>query len=257
MTPLNSEIALDFFLRLVLGHFIGDFLMQPYWLVLAKRAGWPGLVVHVGVVTFVTTLLVWGTFPYWWVWMIVLFLIHLFIDQFRTFIFTDNTKGRGLLLLLVDQLAHLISLMVIAWAATGWTPADLAALFSPDTPNHYRTMAYLTGITILISAAPVLEIENTVAVWAAQGQEMGKPLSIDREDRILGSLERIAAVTFILLGLPMLAPLMFAPRLAVLVRRGDLKTNRSALVTKMLTSVGVAMLVSLILLNVPPPIIQL
>ena len=38
----------------MLGHLIGDFVLQPYWLVLAKRTGWPGLFIHVGVVTFVT-----------------------------------------------------------------------------------------------------------------------------------------------------------------------------------------------------------
>jgi uncharacterized membrane protein len=112
----------------------------------------------------------------------------------------------------------------------------------------------LTGLAILISTAPVLEVEITVAVWAAQGQEMGKPLSIDREDRLLGSLERITAAAVILLGWPLLAPLMFVPRLALLLKRGDWQSNRSALVTKVLTSVGVAGLVSLILLKVPPPV---
>jgi hypothetical protein len=84
------NLALAFFLRLMLGHMIGDFVLQPYWLVLAKRKGWPGLLIHVGIVTFITAILAWNSIPVWWVWMIVLFLGHLFIDQFRTFVFTDN-----------------------------------------------------------------------------------------------------------------------------------------------------------------------
>jgi hypothetical protein len=257
MTPIDSEIALSFFLRLLLGHFVGDFVLQPYWLVLAKRDGWPGLIIHVGVVTFVTTILVWGTIPNWWVWMIALFLIHLFIDQFRTFIFTNNSRGRGLLLLFVDQLAHLVSLAAIAWAATGWTPDTLAYLLTPDAPNQYRMMVYLTGLAILISAVPVLEIEITVAAWAAQGKEMGKPASIDREDRVLGSLERIIAAALILLGLPWLAPLVFIPRLGVMIYQGQAKEDRTAVTVKVLTSFATTVLLCLILVNIAPPTIPI
>ena len=74
-------MALSFFLRLMLGHMIGDFFLQPYWLVLAKRKGWPGLIIHVGVVTFITAVLLWASIPNWWVWIIVLYVGHLFIDQ--------------------------------------------------------------------------------------------------------------------------------------------------------------------------------
>ncbi|RME77340.1 MAG: DUF3307 domain-containing protein, partial [Chloroflexi bacterium] len=59
-------MANSFFLRLLLGHLIGDFILQPYWLVLAKRSGWKGLIIHVGVVTFITAILVWAVIPGWW-----------------------------------------------------------------------------------------------------------------------------------------------------------------------------------------------
>lgn len=257
MTPIDTELALSFFLRLLLGHFIGDFVLQPYWLVLAKRNGWPGLFIHVGVVTFVTAILVWGTIPNWWVWVIVLFLIHLFIDQFRTFIFTDNSKGRGLLLLFADQLAHVLSLVFIAWAATGWTPELLQYLHYPDTPNQYRLMAYLTALAVLISTTPVLEAEITVAVWAAQGKETNKTVKIDNEDRIFGSIERIAASGLILAGLPILSPLVFMPRLAVMVYKGYAKEDRTAVTTKMLVSFVTTVLVCIVLATISPPVVFL
>jgi hypothetical protein len=96
-------MALFFFLGLMLGHLVGDFVLQPYWLVIAKRNGWRGLFIHVGVVALVTAILVWGSIPNWWVWIIILFIGHLLIDQLRTFIFTDNTRGKGLLLLILDR----------------------------------------------------------------------------------------------------------------------------------------------------------
>ena len=255
MTLIETEIALSFFLLLTLGHFVGDFLLQPFWLVLAKRQGWVGLIIHVGVVTFTTAILVWGTIPNWWVWIIVLFIGHLFIDQFRTFIFVDNSKGKGLLLLFLDQLAHIVLIMLIAWAATGWTPESLTLLLDPQTPNQYRMMAYLIGLTILISTAPVLEIEITVAVWAAQGQETTQTLGIETEDRVLGGLERIIAALLIIFGFGLLAPFVFLPRLFLMIRHGDYEENRTAVTTKVLTSFGSALIVALMLQQITVPAI--
>lgn len=253
MTPISTEIALSFFLRLMLGHVVGDFLLQPYWLVLAKRKGWPGLLIHVGVVTFITGILAWDSIPNWGVWIVVLFIIHLFIDQFRTFIFTDNTKGKGFLLLLLDQLAHVVSLIVIAWAATGWSFADLQILVTPEAPNQYRMMAYLIGLMALISTVPVLEAEATVAVWAAQGQEVKQTVKIDTEDRVLGACERIVALILILTGFGLFAPLVFLPRLGLMIRQGQASQDRTAVTTKVLTSFASALIVSLLLAGIALP----
>jgi hypothetical protein len=255
MISVETAIALSFFLRLALGHVVGDFVLQPYWLVLAKRKGWVGLLIHVGVVTFVTAILVWRVIPDWWVWIIVLFVGHLFIDQFRTFVFTDNTRGKGLLLLFLDQLAHLLLIMIIAWAATGWTPDTLTLLLDPSAPNQYRMMAYLIGLAILISMAPVLEAEITVAVWAAEGKEVTQTVRIDTEDRVLGALERIIAVALLLTGYGLLAPLVFIPRLALMIYQGQAREDRTAVTTKVITSFGSAFIVALFLNNISAPTI--
>jgi len=253
MTPVDTQIALPFFLQLLLGHVVGDFVLQPYWLVLAKRSGWTGLIIHVGVVTFITSILAWGTIPNWWVWMIVLFLGHLFIDQFRTFIFTDNSRGKGLLLLILDQVAHVILIILIAWAATGWTFDTLTILPSLQAPHQYRMLVYLIGLFALIGTAPVLEAEITVAVWAAQGQEVKQTVKIDTNDRVFGALERILATFFILLGLGLLAPLVFLPRLGLMVYRGQARENRTAVTTKVVTSFASAVIVALLLNTIPIP----
>jgi Protein of unknown function (DUF3307) len=44
------------FLDLLLGHMLGDFLLQPGKLVAAKRDGWRGLLLHTFVVGFATTM---------------------------------------------------------------------------------------------------------------------------------------------------------------------------------------------------------
>jgi len=245
-------MALSFFLQLLLGHVIGDFFLQPYWLVLAKRNGWPGLIIHVGVVTFITSVLVWGLIPIWWVWMIVLYLGHLFIDQFRTFIFTDNSKGKGLLLLFLDQLAHIILIGLIAWGATGWTFSDLNPL-TTEAVNQARLIVYLIGLTIAVSVVPVLEAETTVAVLAFLGTEINYTVAIETADRMLGAGERIIAVIVILLGYWFIAPVIFLPRLIYMIRQGQFETDKVGVITKVATSFVAMLVVALILLNIPIP----
>jgi hypothetical protein len=243
-------MALSFFLRLMLGHMIGDFFLQPYWLVLAKRKGWMGLFIHVGVVTFITALFLWSSIPNWWVWVIVLYIGHLFIDQFRTFIFTDNSKGKGLLLLLLDQLAHVLLIALIAWLATGWTISDLAPLIT-NGANQGRLMVYLICLAIAISVAPVLEAETTVAVLAMLGTEITHTVKIEFSDRLLGAIERILAIAILLLGYGLLIPLLFIPRLTYMIREGQLKTDKVGVITKVATSLVITVLVGLLLLNIP------
>ena len=246
-------MALSFFLRLLLGHMIGDFLLQPYWLVLAKRKGWVGLLVHVGMVTFITAMLLWGSIPNWWVWAVVLYIGHLFIDQFRTFIFVDNTKGKGIILLFLDQLAHIVLIAALAWLATGWTFSDLNPLITTDIADQPRMMAYLIGLAFLISVVPVLEAEITVAVWAMSGTEVTHTVKIDTSDRLLGAIERITAIFLIVVGYGLLAPLVFLPRFGLMIYQGELKNNRAATITKTVTSLVSALLVGSILSQIPVP----
>lgn len=250
-------VSLSFFLSLLLGHVVGDFVLQPYWLVLAKRKGWPGLLIHVGVVTFITAILVWGTIPNWWVWIIVLYIGHLFIDQFRTFVFVDNSKGKGLLLLLLDQMAHLILIGFIAWVATGWTIFDLQILLSGNAPGLCRILAYLVGLAAVIGIVPVLEAEITVAVWAVQGNEVNHTVEINKTDRWVGSFERITALILIMSGYALISPFIFLPRLLLMIYQGQTRTNPTAVVSKMLTSFSMTVIVGALLYNIPFPLILL
>ncbi len=250
-------MALSFFLLLLLGHMIGDFVLQPYWLVLAKRNGWRGLLIHVGVVTFVTAILLWiSAVPNWWMWVIVLFIGHLFIDQFRTFVFVDNSKGKGLLLLLFDQLAHLVLIAILAWLAAGWTFSDLSLLLTTDASNQQRMMAYLIGLAALIGVVPVLEVETAVAALYVGGINLNETVKVDLSDRLLGSIERIAAMALLLIGYGLLAPLMFLPRLGVMIYQGQARENRIPVTTKVIVSFLSAIIVAFVLSFIPPPTIS-
>ncbi|MBN1994723.1 MAG: DUF3307 domain-containing protein [Anaerolineae bacterium] len=249
-----NNIALSFFLLLLLGHLIGDFVLQPYWLVLAKRSGWSGLLIHVGVVTFVTAILLWASaVPNWWVWVIVLFIGHLLIDQFRTFVFVDNSRGKGLFLLLLDQLAHVVLIVILAWLATGWAFADLQILTTPFASNEQLMMVYLIGLAILIGVTPVLEVEVAVTALAVQGTNLNHTVRVDFSDRLLGGIERVVAVFLILIGYGLLAPLAFLPRLGIMIYQGEAKGNPTPVIAKVVVSLVIALMVGYGLNYVRPP----
>lgn len=246
-------MALSFFLRLTLGHLIGDFVLQPYWLVVAKRNGWRGLLVHVGIVTFITAILVWAFIPHWWMWILTLYLGHLFIDQFRTFIFTDNSKGKGLLLLILDQVAHLMLIAILAWAATGWRVSDLEIILTGNAPVQHQIIVYLIGLAILIGVVPILEAEITTTVWAFQGDNESRTIAVNTYDRVVGGIERVVALTLILSGYGFVAPLIFLPRLGLMIYQGEAEANQSAVATKVVTSFVATLLVGYFLSYVPLP----
>jgi|JFJP01.1.fsa_nt_gi hypothetical protein len=248
-----DNMALSFFLLLTLGHLIGDFTLQPFWLVLAKRKGWPGLIIHVGVVTFISAILAAGAVPQWWAWIIVLFLGHLFIDQFRTFVFTDNKHGKGLILLILDQIAHIVLIWLIAWAAAGWPFTNWYTMLMEN--NQYQLLVYLMGLAALIGITPVLEVEITVAVWEMQGQAMDKIVAITSTDRMLGGLERSIAMLLVALGFGLFAPLAFLPRLYLMIKENGGKIDRTAVTTKVLTSFATAILIGYLLYYVPTPLL--
>ncbi len=235
-------MIVDIFFLLILGHLVGDFVLQPLWLAIAKRQGWRGLLLHVSVVTIATAIIVAGRMPHWLGWMAVLFAIHLFIDQFRTFVFTNNCCGRGLLLLIADQLVHALSLAFIAGWATAEPVSALGAIFAapPTAPN--RAIFIAAVVITVFWVAPILEIELVVAV-ASLRKATGKGIApIEISDRLMGGVERLLALAAIAAGWGLLAPVVFVPRWLWLRRKS---AARYVLFSKMGMSIGVTVLLAL------------
>ena len=242
-------MMIDFFVRLMIGHLVGDFVLQPLWLAIAKRQGWRGLILHVTVITVTTAILSYSAVSSWLKWMLVLFVIHLFIDQFRTFVFTNNDKGRGLLLLLLDQIAHIISLIFIAHWATDAPISDLSAIFTQPLSTENQLFFIFAMIIISFWVMPIVEIETFVANISFQGNADKKITPIGLSDRIMGGMERILGLALFSLGYGILAPLFFLPRLIWLTKI-DTPNKNIALISKVATSLIALFLMGLLLKSV-------
>lgn len=242
-------MIIDFFVRLLIGHLVGDFVLQPLWLAIAKRQGWRGLILHVSIVTAATTILSYGLVPNGLIWMLVLFVIHLFIDQFRTFVFTNNDKGRGLLLLILDQLAHLISLIFIAHWATDAPTSDLLVIFTQPLSTE-NILFFIFGIVVIsFWVIPIVEIEAYVAALSFQGNRDKKIAPIGLSDRMMGGMERLLGLAVFSIGYGVLSPLFFLPRLFWMVK-ADTPNKITAITMKVLTSIFALILMGVLLKSV-------
>ena len=238
-------------LRLLLAHMIGDFVAQPRVLVSMKRKGWRGIIIHSAIVTAFTTALAWGQFLHWWAWILLLGLSHAFIEHFRTFYVKDETRG-GLYHFLLDQAAHLGVIVFIAAVSVHWRPAELVSLFNGTASVESRLIVYLIALILLVWSVPVLEAEMVATLIGCNEDIVGgRSVRIRPVDRLLGALERLAAVSLVLAGCLYLAPISLLLRSYVQRGQWHDQPARNCLITKMATSFLVAIVTGLVLRAVP------
>jgi hypothetical protein len=238
-------------LRLLLAHMLGDYVTQPLALVAMKRKGWPGIILHTAIVTAFTAALAWGQFPHWWAWTLFLGVTHAFIEHFRTFYVKDGSRG-GLYYFLLDQAAHLGVIVFIAAVSVHWRPTELNSLLNGTASIESRLIVYLIALIFLIWSVPIFEAETVATLIGYNGNTVrGNSVRIGSVDRLLGTFERLAAVSLVLAGCPYLAPVSFLLR--PYMQRGQWRDqlSRNCLITKMATSFLLAIATALVLRAVP------
>jgi hypothetical protein len=238
--------------RLLLGHVIGDFLLQPLVFVLWKRRSAWGIVAHTSVVTLCTALLLAPDLPQLWGSLVVLAVTHAGIDQAKVSLARANA-GKRLYLFLADQGLHGLVILILWGAATNWAfagPGQAAA----GLGWWDRVVIYLFGVVVLGWMGPVLEREAvaTLAPPRADADEAvaASQLGIGVMDRALGFAERLVGVALMMSRLPLLFPLAFVPRFVA--RRQEWREGQRALGIKIATSALVAWGVGLLYWWVAP-----
>lgn len=206
-------------MALVTGHLLGDFVLQSDGLAERKARSVPWLLLHVLAVALVTWVLL-GTVAAWWI-AAVLFVAHVAIDGLkRAWSGADGGAGR---LFALDQALHVLSLLLVWWAARHWG-GDLEAR------NHWLVLwgdGYRQALLLVSGAAATVWALGVVlrfqmAGFAAQlppGVREGLPLA----GRTVGHLERLLVFVFVLAGHPEAVGFVVAAK--SVFRIGDL-TNR-------------------------------
>ncbi len=199
------------FLQAYLGHLLGDFVFQPGRLVVAKRKGLPGMVVHTTIVTACTALVMLGDLPQSWWAVLAAGAAHFGIEHL-TVRARQTLDGSGLRIFLLDQGLHVVSLVFIAFVFSKGVESGVFVWHVP-----LGTLAGVCGLFTVAFLGSILAFEVRMATLGKDAP--GDPiLGLDGE-RIYGMAERGGALALALVfPTPSAGILVFIPRvLAALV----------------------------------------
>jgi hypothetical protein len=216
---------LALFLNLVVGHMLGDFLLQPGSLVLRKRERAWALLLHALLVGLVTALVLAGQLDQYAVAVIMVVVAHVVIELL-TIATYRTTRTRGLFTFVFDQTLHFLSLALIVWIVGAWEVDQTATSFGIEMP--IGTLAAIAGMLMVTLFGSILVFENANAALTEEG-EKGTILRWDLP-RFAGMLERGAALTAALLWNPALIVVPFIPRAVIAFRSPPGERARQALV---------------------------
>jgi len=224
------------FVKLLLAHLFGDFLLQPTSWVLDKEKK-KHRSVYLYLHTFLHFVLAWaliGEIAFGW-YAVVLAITHGCIDFLKLHFQTQKTKRTWFS---VDQILHLIVIVAITLIYNN-TPID-------NTAFNNSFWIVFTGIILLTKPTSII-IKNIISIWTPENKT--KDESLQNAGNYIGILERLFVFCFILtchfeaIGFLLAAKSIF--------RFGDLKEAKDRKLTEYvligtLLSFGIALLIGLL-----------
>lgn len=225
------------FVKLLLAHLLGDFLLQPTSWVLdkeSKKHKSVYLYIHT-LVHGVLALLFIGEIQFVW-FAILLALLHGFIDFLKLYFQKKKTKRTWFLL---DQILHVVVIIGISLYYTN-TSLELSLL---DT----KFWMLLTGIILLTKPTSII-IKNIISIWTPENKN-NEDNSLQNAGNYIGILERLFVFCFILTGHFEAIGFLLAAK--SIFRFGDLKDAKDRKLTEYvligtLISFGIALVVGLL-----------
>ena len=179
-------------IKLIIAHFIGDFLLQPKGWVEEKelkKAKSPKLYLHVFIHGLLVLILLWSLD--YWLLALLLMASHGIIDAIKLYAQKEN-KNKTSAWFLIDQALHLISILM--WWMVFFKPELHVASWIED-PSVWIYAAAL----LFITAVSGIVIRELMANWSDKFNEsMGE--SLNNAGKYIGILERLFVFTFIVTG---------------------------------------------------------
>ncbi len=229
---------IETFTALLFAHAVADFVLQSRWMVIHKRRP-EAMLAHIGVVLVTAVVALGSVNPA----LLALAAAHLAIDAAKI-----SWPGKGLRPFLADQLAHLASLLALAfWMPGLWT----AGLWSGCAPLP-ALMALGAGL-ILTTRAGGFAVGILMEPWAKDA-----PVGLMGGGRTIGLLERGLIFVLVLTGQPEGIGLLIAAKsvLRFSAVKDDLKVSEYVIIGT-LASFGWAIVVAFLtvfLLSALPPL---
>jgi len=200
-------------LELYLGHLVGDFVLQPGWLVAAKRDGVWGLLLHVAVIGLCTAVILGGVVIQLWNIVLLAMAAHLAIEVVTVRI-RATSRMSGLSVFLIDQGLHVVSLVALVWIGSQLMDIETATAFGVTASIPALALACAVVAAAFMGAIVCHEVTN------AFGPESKRRVLLPFDwARVYGMLERTVALVAAVLLNPAYLALPFIPRVVYLWRK--------------------------------------
>lgn len=198
------------FLALLLAHLLGDFLLQPKWLIERKgKRLWP-LLLH-GLVHYAsawTCLFIFAHANFLSIYgqTIVLgyLMAHLAIDKLKSLFIAHKTRHDNLQTFLSDQVLHVIVLAIAACLFVRSSPATLFRGFNPSPTTQARILEVAIVYIGVVFGGGYL-IQYLTQSFAAKPSTED---SLENAGLYVGWVERFLVITAIVMQSPALAGLI-------------------------------------------------
>jgi hypothetical protein len=231
------------FIKLLLAHLIGDFVLQPYrWVEQKERKKYASihLYYHCAVHTALVWIVLWDSNP--WIVGLAIALVHWAIDLSKIYFQTPSTKTRWFV---IDQLLHIVSLIAV-WMVWQGYRLDWVAHF-----NSVELWVYATAVAILAFASKIV-IETLMIQWSAVLPE-AKNESLVNAGKYIGILERLLVFVFVVNGHWDAVGFLLAAK--SVFRFGDLTAAKDRKLTEYiligtLLSFGIAILTGMVVVKI-------
>lgn len=224
------------FVKLLLAHLLGDFLLQPTSWVLDKESK-KHRSIYLYIHTLLHGILAWilvGEMAFGW-FALLLALSHGFIDFLKLQFQKKKTKRNWFV---ADQILHLMAILIII------TVYQNLSLDFEVFNNQFWIL--ITGILFLTKPTSII-IKNIISIWTPESEKNDD--SLENAGNYIGILERLFVFCFIITGHFEAIGFLLAAK--SIFRFGDLKEAKDRKLTEYvligtLLSFGIALLVGLL-----------
>ncbi len=225
------------FVKLLLAHLLGDFLLQPNSWVLDKEIR-KQKSIYLYVHTFLHGVLAWvlvGEINFGW-FALFLALSHGLIDFLKLYFQKNKTKRSWFV---VDQILHLLFIVIV-------TSIYKNLIFDFNFLNT-KFWILTTGILFLTKPSSIL-IKNCISIWTPENKIKNDD-SLENAGNYIGNLERLFILCFIITGHFEAIGFLLAAK--SIFRFGDLKEAKDRKLTEYVLigtflSFGIAILIGLL-----------
>lgn len=229
--------------KLLLAHFIGDFVLQPKSWVDEKeseKAKSYKLYLHILLHGVLVLLVLWDL--NYWLLALILMMLHGVIDIIKLYVQKENSKPQWFL---IDQGLHIVSIIVL-WIV--WNKPDIPVktwVMSLEVWIYITALLFLTAVTSII-------IQVLMINWSKALNDNNEA-SLNNAGKYIGILERLFVFTFVVTGNWGAIGFLLAAK--SVFRFGDLKESKDRKLTEYiligtLLSFGIAIATAMLVLKI-------